>query len=486
MKKAIYILMTSCLLSACRQGANTPDPAAQSPVVRTFTPAEGGVGTEICIEGDHLTSVDSVWIGQTLTQIKYRVSQHKLMVQVISGVRSGAITVSNHAGRYTTQENFTVLYRQPTVEAWPSEVTVYDQVVLTGKNLQFVSSVLVDGEAATIIAQREDELVFEVPFHDDETPVTLRLTYFDGEKEQPFGPDGATLTIVKLKPVITICPTTLTKYEPVRIEGERLDLIEALYIGELKADIRLQNETMIEFDVPSNYFDGPFVGELRAIYYGTKEMVLCDRFSVVSDPNEPRYNVYRNIVLSARVAAGGTETCFLDADEGVVYSSCEAAENMGSIDFFLYDNSGYAQLYSPSNATNTVKNYKCDGTSITAADPNAWTEFYRTDCLFRVLDPTNETQKSVIDAYEAGTIVRLDADFFSGISEPTGKAPRVYQTDEDRNKGGTSHFSAESYAWAWVKNYATGKNGIIKVLSTKANSDSGKTYEITIDIIWEK
>lgn len=486
MKKILYILLAACLMVACKPEANTPDSTTQPPVIQTFAPTEGGVGTEICIEGENLTRIDSVWIGETPTRIKYRVSQRKLMIEVVSGVKSGAITVSNPVGRYTTKDIFTVQYKQPTVDEYPTEVTVYDQVVLTGKNLQFVSAVLIDGEPVSIIAQREEELVFEVPFHDDETPVTLRLSYFDGTQEKQFGPEGATLTIVKLKPIITTCPTGLTKYEPVRIEGERLNLIDALYIGELKADIRLQNETMIEFDVPGNYFDGPFTADLKAIYYGTKEMVLCPNFSVVSDPNEPRYNVYKNLVLSARAGSGGTETCFLDGDEGIVYASCEVEENMQSIDFFLYDNSGYAQLYSPNNATNTLKNYKCEGTSITAANPTAWNEFYQVECLFRVLDPANDAQKAIIDAYEAGTIIKLDEDFFAGVTPPSSKAPRVYQTDEDRNKGGNGHFSAESYAWGWVKNYATGKNGIIKVLSTKANAENGKTYEITIDLIWEK
>ena len=486
MKKVHIVLLAAVLLVACKEETNVSGYQVLAPVVSGFSPAEGEVGTEITIEGENLTRVDSVWIGETLVKIAYRVSQRELVAEVVSGAKSGPITVSNTAGRCTTTESFRVNYSQPLIDRYPTEATVYDQVVLSGQNLHFIQEVKIDGQSVTIVAQRNNELVFEVPFRDEEEPVTLRFTYFDGEKTCEFGPDGATFVVVKQKPEITQCPTSLTKYQPARMEGIRLQLIDALYIGDLKADIRLQNDNTIEFDVPSNYFDGPFTAPLRAVYYETKELIIVENFEVISDPNEPRYTAYKGVTLSARVASGGTEEAFFDADQGLVISSCDAQDQMTAIDFFLYDNTGYAQLYSPSNATNTLKNYKCEGTSITAADPNAWSEFYKTECLFRVLDPNKELHKAVIDDYEAGTIIKLDDAFFEGIDQPTGKAPRVYESDADRDAAGSSHFSCHSYAWGWVRNNTTGKNGIIKIIGVKANADTGKTYEATFDIIWEK
>lgn len=476
---------TLCLMS-CRENTEVKTYQIGKPTITTFSPTEGEVGTEITIEGDNLTNIDTVLIGDAPAIIRYRVSEHKLIAKVQSGNQSGKITVRNTAGSFTTDELFTVQYKQPVVDEYPTIATVYDQVVITGQNLHFITAVFLADNMTTIVAQRPTELVFTVPFYDSEEPVTLRFAYFNGTEDVKFGPEGATFLIEKQKPSVNLCPDSVEKYSPVQIMGEHLDLVEALYVGTLRMDIRLQNESMIEFDVPSNYFDGPFVDTLKAIFYGTKSMAFHDDFRVVSDPNEPRYNKYSNVTLSARVGSGGTEMAFFDADLGLVISSCEAEDNMQAIDFFLYDNSGYAQLYSPSNATNTAKNFKCDGTSITAANPTAWNEFYKTECLFRVLNPDNATQKAVIDAYEAGTIVKLDEEFFAGITPPSGKAPRVYQTDEDRNAGGTSHFSANSYAWGWVLNTTTGKNGIIKILGTKASAETGKTYEVSFDIIWEK
>ncbi len=486
MKKIYIILLAAVALIACHEDATVSQYQVKAPSVSSFEPMEGEVGTEVTIYGENLTRVDTVLFGTGLAQIKYRISDKELVAEVKSTTKSGPITVSNTAGKYTTEQSFQVKYSQPTIDEYPTTATVYDQVVITGWNLHFITAVLLDGKMVNIVAQRKEELVFSVPYHDDETPVTLRFSYFDGTEDREFGPEGATFIIQMLKPVIATCPDMLEKYHPITIEGEYMDLIDSIFLGDLKADIRLKNEEKIEIDVPANYFDGPFTCNLRAVYYGVKEMVIKEGFQVVADPNEPRYNVYKHITLSGRQASGGTENSFFDADLGLVISSCEAEDNMMAIDFFLYDNTGYAQLYSPSNATNTAKNFKCDGVSITATDPNAWNAFYQTDCLFRVLDPTKEVQKAIIDAYEAGTIVKLDEEFFAGVAAPSGKAPRVYKTDEDRNAGGTSHFSSVSYAWGWVKNMSTGKNGIIKITDVVASEETGKTYEVSFDIIWEK
>lgn len=482
MKKVyLYILILVAVMAGCNEKIDVQKAGIEAPSIHSFSPKAGEVGTEITILGENLTAVDSVWIGETLASIRYRVSENKLVAKVLSGNQSGVITVRNVAGKSSSDGSFEVQYKQPVVNEYPVKATVYDQVVLMGENLHFVTVVLLGEDTASIVAQRKNELVFVVPFHDDEAPVTLRLSYFDGEKEQLFGPEGATFVIEKQKPLVTVCPDSVVKYQPVRLEGEHLNLIEKLYADTLQLEIRLQNESMVEFDVPANFFDGPFTAPLKAIYYGTKELTIAETFRVVCDPNEPRYNTYKNVVLSGREGSGGTEQSFFDGETGLVISSCEAEDQMMAIDFLLYDNSGYAQLYSPSNATNTLKNYKCEGQSITAANPTAWNAFYQVDTKFRVLNPANEAQKAVIDAFEAGTIVKLDDELFAGISLPSSKAPKVYQSSTD-----ASCLSVDNYPYAWVHNFVTNKDGIMKVTGTKTDAEKGKTYEVTMDIIWEK
>jgi hypothetical protein len=224
------------------------------------------------------------------------------------------------------------------------------------------------------------------------------------------------------------------------------------------------------------------------VYYGDKEVIFAKDFQVYADPDEPRFYRYTDVLLSARGNYGGLEMPFFDAESGTVISSCEAAENIPIIDFLLYDQAGYVQLYGPHNAANTVKNFKCDGKSIDPQD-GTWNAFYRPDegiiTCFRVLKPENETEKAIIDAYEAGTIIELNEEFFAGVSEPSSKAPRVYRSASDDGYS-NSHFSLDQYPYGWVRNFTTGKNGIIKVTAMPKEAVNGRIPELQFDIIWSK
>lgn len=480
MKRLILFVLACGMLAGCNEKISVSAYQVEAPAINTFAPTQGVVGTQVTIQGTHLDRIDSAWIGGVLVPLRYRVSTDELVIEVSSGTKSGPIIVKNSAGSAQSENIFTMQYLVPEVDEWPQMGTVYQQVVLEGKNMNTITQVKLGDLEANIVAKHATELVFEVPFRDDETPVAIRLVYYNEEGAQEIGPKGETFVIEKQSPIISSCPTSLTKYTPISITGEMLTLFDSLKVGDERVLIKSKNDEEMIIDMPTNYFGGEMTADLIGWYYGVKQKVICPNFTVISDPNEPRYYTYKNIVLSGRTASGGSEMPFFDGETGSVISSCEALDQMMAIDFMLYDNSGYAQLYSPSNATNTLKNFKCEGISI-VTDASVWAAFYKVDTKFRVLDPANTLHKAVIDQYEAGTIVSLDDAFFEGISVPSSKAPKVYQTDSSN-----SNISVDNYPYAWIRNFATEKDGILKVTNTKYNETSGKTYEITIDIIWEK
>jgi hypothetical protein len=321
---------------------------------------------------------------------------------------------------------------------------------------------------------------------DEEKAVDLSFAYYDGEKTNTI-PSGL-FTIMLQAPIVRYCPLSLTKYLPVTIQGEFLGLVDALYVGEQPLVIKIQSDEEITFDMPTNYFGGNMTGDLTAVYYGEKRLLILQDFQIYADPNEPRYYKHENILLSARANYGGTENSFFDCESGTVISSCDAASNMGIIDFFLYDQAGYVQLYSPHNAANTVKNFKCEGKTIDPQD-GTWKSFYDAEfgikTCFRVLKPEVEAEKAIIDAFEAGTIIELDTAFFSGLTEPSTKAPRIYRSAND-NGYSNSHLSLDQYPYAWVRNFTTGKNGIIKVTAMPKEATNGRIPELQFDIIWGK
>lgn len=486
MRKHLFILGIALLMMACHEDTYIQKYELKPPRLTSFSPKQGEVGTQLTITGENLQRVDSVFIGDTPALIRYRINGEKLVAEVVSGNKTGKIRISNIKGDATSTDEFAVQYAIPAIITCPSEGTVNEQVVIEGENLHFVHQVKVGSSEAAIIAQRKNELVFKVPMVESEKAVNLRFTYFDGSEfietqARPF-------TILLEAPSVTYCPSSLTKYNPVTLQGEHLRLVDALYVGDEQVLIKLQTDEEISFDMPTNYFGGDMTGDLMAVYYGVKEVIFAEDFHVYADPNEPRYYSYKDVLLSARGNYGGSEMPFFDAESGTVISSCDAAANIGIIDFLLYDQAGYVQLYGPHNAGNTVKNFKCDGKTIDPQD-GTWTPFYDpengTITCFRVLKPENEYEKAVIDAYEAGTIVELSEEFFADISLPSSKAPRVYRSANDDGYS-NSHFSLDQYPYGWVRNFSTGKNGIIKVTAMPKEAVNGRIPELQFDIIWSK
>lgn len=487
MKKYLFILGIAVLFAACQEETYISNYQVKAPVLTDFSPKQGEVGTMVTITGENLQRVDTVLIGGTPALIRYRISGEKMVAQVVSGNRSGHVRISNVKGSSVSNDEFTVQYAVPSITKCPVEGTVNAEVVVEGDNLHFVEKVIVGSIEAVIIAQQEKELVFKVPYVESEVSVNLQVVYFDGTAYQS-SVAQENFTILLEAPAVTYCPLSLTKYTPVTLQGEHLRLVEAMYVGDEPVQIKLQSDEEITFDMPTNYFGGNMTGDLKAIYYGVKQVIFVQDFQVFADPNEPRYYKYTDVLLSARENYGGTEIPFFDCESGSVISSCDGAANMSIIDFLLYDQAGYVQLYGPHNSTNTVKNFKCEGKTIDPQD-GTWKPFYDPDngiiTCFRVLKPENPAEKAIIDAYEAGTIIELDDSFFEGVTEPSSKAPRVYKSASE-NGYSNSHFSLDQYPYGWVRNFTTGKNGIIKVTEMPKDAVNGRIPELKFDIIWSK
>jgi len=491
LKNIFLTIAVVATVIACQEDTYIETFEIHPPVITEVSPLSGEVGSEITITGENLQRVDTVMIGGGMAEIKYRISSSKLVAKVLSTSRNGAILVSNSAGKSESAESFTITYLNPYIapENYPTSGTVNDEIVITGDHLNVIDSIMLGDQKATIISKRTNEIVFKVPYSENETPVSFKYYYYNGTENLSVGPEGETFTILKEAPLVSFCPSSLTKYTPVTIQGERLNLIDSIFVGTIKVLIKLKSETEITFDMPTNYFGGNMSGELSGIYYGARKIVLYSDFQVIADPNEPRYYNYSNILLSARVAYGGTEDAFFDAETGIVYNSCTVTDNRTAIDFYLYDQSSYVQLYGPHNGSSTVKNFKCNGTSIDPQD-GSWSDFYGTggiETKFKVLSRDSANHLAVINAFDAGTIVELNDAFFAGISKPGTSSPRVYKSSTDAGYSISSgHFSIDKNNIGWVRNYKTGKNGIIKVTSMPKDAINGRIPELTFDIIWQK
>lgn len=138
------------------------------------------------------------------------------------------------------------------------------------------------------------------------------------------------------------------------------------------------------------------------------------------------YEIHQDITMNTQ---GNSKTTFdnsaLILPEFQLIGPCALNNNEKKIALLAYYTSKGVSIYSPNNATNIIKNYRCNGASYEAlVIPTEWTA-----TRFRVLLPSNKRQRTVYEAFNSGDITQLSDDLLKGIPEPSSSAVR-YSTTE--------------------------------------------------------
>lgn len=118
MKRTIVCMAVLCLFAGCREKLSVEQGATEAPTILSFAPTEGEAGTEVTILGTHLGEVDSVWLGDVLLPLRYRVSAEEIVVEISTTAQSGRLIVRNSVGVDTAQTPFEVQYAVPVVYEW--------------------------------------------------------------------------------------------------------------------------------------------------------------------------------------------------------------------------------------------------------------------------------------------------------------------------------------------------------------------------------
>ncbi len=184
------------------------------------------------------------------------------------------------------------------------------------------------------------------------------------------------------------------------------------------------------------------------------------------------YYEYKGVEMGGRQYAGGTKGSFFDCETGTVYTTCSVAGNEEAIDFIVCDFVEQIALYSPSNAFNIIRSYRCDGVPVN--ESGAWNKYIDkesgTQTAARMLNSEDSRQAAVIAAFEAGTL-----NFTNGsinIPKPAAKASKV---------------SPQSLpCYLYMTNQTTGKSGVIKVTALGEPTEKGRIANVTFDIIWQR
>ncbi len=193
------IVITSCGLAASSATFTVVPPP---PVISSFTPLTGPVGTQVTITGSGLTGTSSVTFGSTAATNVTVVSDTSVTAKVGAGTALGGetITVTAPGGSTPSSSQFTVVLPLPVVSSFsPGSGPIGTVVTITGSGLTGTSSVTFGSTAATNVTVVSD------------TSVTAKVgagTALGGETITVTAPGGSTpsssqFTVVLPPPVIS-------------------------------------------------------------------------------------------------------------------------------------------------------------------------------------------------------------------------------------------------------------------------------------------
>lgn len=107
---------------------------APAPVVQSFTPASGPVGTSVTIAGAHFTAASAVKFNGVSAAFQLT-SDSQIVATVPSGATTGTISVTSPAGTGTSAASFSVTVPMPTVTGFtPASGGAGTMVMISGTN----------------------------------------------------------------------------------------------------------------------------------------------------------------------------------------------------------------------------------------------------------------------------------------------------------------------------------------------------------------
>ncbi len=448
---SIFICLAASLVCVSCDDLSVNERVEGAPVISSFSPGQGSIGTEIEVEGERLDDVVSASVGGVGAELSQKISDKKLRILVPDGAVDGKIALVNDKGEGTSEADFIVEYPEPeiSVQSVPSETEMGNKLLLRGNYMNVISAVVFTAEGFTvgheaeIISKGADEIVVKVPYvESDDARITFR--YFNGR--QDVTTDASLLPLIK---VARYQPEVTTSTFPeasvgdvVTLDGTYLNKVDRVLVGGIDCQIASQSETELSFTVPTSgtYVDGDNVCTLSIVYFdGVETKLLTDRFIV----KVPFVYYWKDRAVYGQGRDVGEMVSFFSPETGVAYhnslwrgqvdpvsyanqaKTCSAnqtpAVSQSDYDsvnpyfFFSGTSAGALQVNSPAGSASQLKNfYFYNNSSNDYRVTNANANCYGTPVLtYLYLDPANQSHKQLIDEEKRGLIERIDETTFT-------------------------------------------------------------------------
>ncbi|NDV77710.1 IPT/TIG domain-containing protein [Dysgonomonas sp. 511] len=387
-------------------------------------PTSGKVDSEIFVEGSDMDVVSAVYFGTAKAEI---VSQTESDITVIVPFFQDAKvdiileynTIAGVKQTGTTGTPFELEWIVPVLTTYPVKAKVNDEITIEGENIDAILDVYFGTVKAEIISRAETSIVVKVPYF-DEDKVDIIVDYYTAAGIKQTGTTGTPFELDRLSPVVTNAPASGTLLSAITLTGTELTLIDEVWFGSYKATIKQQTGNELTVLVPED-FDTTGDVELKAIYNGTKELVINPSFRVKA------LYYWENITIYAQ--SENTPNNFFNAKTGEIYTPCAYESVKDNIYFFITwstDNATF-QLNNPANSSSQTKNFKCNGSALpTETMPNV-VKFRILSSSGKQLEYKNKVLNKELSELNQQMITN------DGILAAGTSAPRYKQSKDGKN-----------------------------------------------------
>jgi len=152
-------------------------PVTAPPMLTSFTPSSGAVGTLVTLTGLNLSGTTDVKFNGTSAAFT-PISATQVKATVPAGATTGPIAVTNALGTGTTAVKFTVLSSLPRIVTFsPTSGTTGTVVTISGANLSGTTAVLFNGTAAAFTQISATQVKATVPAGATTGPISITTPF---------------------------------------------------------------------------------------------------------------------------------------------------------------------------------------------------------------------------------------------------------------------------------------------------------------------
>jgi predicted amino acid-binding ACT domain protein len=362
----------------------------QVPVILSFSPTNGPVGTEVTVTGSDFTGVtDVLFNGLSATSLNID-SDTELRAVVPAGASSGKIRVIHPDSTVESAGDFTVIDPPSIASFSPASGVTGTEVTISGSNLADVTDVFFNGTRADILVVDSDsEVQAQVP--SGASTGTISLSNASGSDTS-----SSDFIVLQVPGIASFSPTSGSVGTEVTITGsEFTGVTDVLFNGLSASSLNIDSDTQLRAVVPT----GASSGKLQVVHPDGTVESSAD-FTVILPPS----------IISFTPTSGqtGTEVIIIGSDlddiDAVLFNGVPAAS-------FVIDSNTQLRAQVPNNAsTGVIEVSNAAGNALTTQDFQVTSEQGTLvvnpigDARVRSNEPNKNYESDLLKIREAGAL----------------------------------------------------------------------------------